>query len=153
MDTHKFTPSSHIPCISTNIRCSHLAHCTHLTIIRETLFHTISGCTFTHTTFILHYNFTTEKIHVWIIHILMTWCWLWWCYILPASHCRRMIFIAYVYCSLFANRKGKNAWEIPSLNTYLTSIMTSEKTTLVKRTFFICMEFIQFNFICFYLIL
>ena len=32
------------------------------------------------------------------------------------------------------------------METYLTSIMIREKKTLVKRIFFTCMEFIQFNF-------
>jgi hypothetical protein len=33
------------------------------------------------------------------------------------------------------NRKDKNAWEIPSLKTDLTSIMIGGKKTLVKRIF------------------
>ena len=43
------------------------------------------------------------------------------------------------------HRKDKNVWGIPSMETYLTSIMIREKKTLVKRIFFTCMELHEYT--------
>ena len=43
------------------------------------------------------------------------------------------------------NRKNINALEIPSMETYLTSIMIRKKKTLLKRIFFTCMEWRTFT--------